>query len=53
LTVNDAAESFVVGVVLTPDDVPTDDDGLLAVAGMVGAVECEVPQGRELGLYAV
>jgi hypothetical protein len=40
-------------VVLTPDDVPTDHDGLLAVAGMVGVVECEVPQGSELGLYAV
>jgi len=51
--VDDAAEPFVVGVVVAPDDVPADHAGLLFVAGVVGAVEREVPQGRELGLYAV
>jgi hypothetical protein len=50
---DDAAESLVVGVVVAPDDVPADHAGLLFVAGVVGAVECEVPQGVELGFYAV
>src|ERR1700761_551333 len=40
--VDDAAESFVVGVVVAPDDVPADHGGLLLVGGVVGAVECEV-----------
>ena len=48
--VDDAAESFVVGVVVAPDDVPADHAGLLLVAGVVGPVEREVAQGRELGL---
>src|SRR5437763_834972 len=48
--VNDAAESFVVGVVVAPDDVPADHAGLLLVGGVVGPVEREVAQGRELGL---
>ena len=47
---DDLAESFVVGVVVAPDDVPADHAGLFLVAGMVGAVEREVPQRRELGL---
>jgi hypothetical protein len=47
--VDDAAESLVVGVVVAPDDVPADHAGLFLVAGVVGAVECEVPQGCELG----
>jgi hypothetical protein len=51
--VDDAAQSFVVGVVVAPDDVPADHAGLLFMAGVVGAVEREVPQGRELGFYAV
>jgi hypothetical protein len=51
--VDDAAESFIVGVVVAPDDVPADHAGLLLVAGVVGAVECEVAQGRELSLNAV
>ncbi len=51
--VDDTAESFVVGVVVTPDDVPADHAGLLLVADVVGAVQREVPQGRELGFYAV
>ena len=51
--VDDAAESFVVGVVVAPDDVPADHAGLLLVAGVVGAVEGEVPQRRELRLDAV
>jgi len=48
--VDDAAESFVVGVVVAPDDVPADHAGLFLVAGMVGPVEREVPQRRELRL---
>jgi hypothetical protein len=51
--VDDAAESFVVGVVIAPDDVPADHAGLLLVTGVVGAVEREVPQRRELRLYSV
>jgi hypothetical protein len=51
--VDDAAEPFVVGVVVAPDDVPADHAGLLFVAGVVGPVQREVPQGRELRLYAV
>ena len=51
--VDDAAESFVVGVVVAPDDVPADHAGLLLVAGVVGAVQREVPQRRELRLDAV
>jgi hypothetical protein len=51
--VDDAAESFVVGVVVPPDDVPADHAGLFLVAGVVGAVEREVPQRRELRLDAV
>src|SRR6266487_271785 len=51
--VDDAAESFVVGVVVAPDDVAADHAGLLLVAGVVGAVEREVPQRGELGLDAV
>jgi hypothetical protein len=49
--VDDAKESLVVGVVVAPDDVPADHAELLFMAGVVGAVEGEVPQGRELGLY--
>jgi hypothetical protein len=48
---DDVAESFVVGVVVAPDDVPADHAGLLLVAGMVGAVQRGVPQGGELGFY--
>ena len=48
---DDAAEPFVVGVVVTPDDVPTDHVCMLLVTGMVGAVEREVAQRRELRLY--
>jgi hypothetical protein len=40
-------------VVVAPDDVPADHTGLFSMAGMVGAVQREVPQGRELRLYAV
>ena len=50
---DDAAESFVVGVVVAPDDVPADHAGLFLMAGVVGAVEREVAQRRELRLYAV
>ena len=42
-----------IGVVVAPDDVPADHAGLLLVAGVVGPVECEVPQRGELRLYAV
>src|SRR5215469_11167491 len=51
--VDDAAEPFVVGVVVAPDDVAADHAGLLLVAGVVGAVGREVPQRRELRLYPV
>ena len=51
--IDDAAESFVVGVVVAPDDVPADHAGLLFVAGVVGAVERKVPQRGKLGLDAV
>jgi hypothetical protein len=51
--VDDAAEPFVVGVVVAPDDVPANHAGLFFVAGMVGAVQREIPQLRELGFYAV
>jgi len=44
---------LVIGVVVAPDDVAADRGGLLFVGGVVGAVEGEVPQGRELGLDAV
>jgi hypothetical protein len=50
---DDAAEPFVVGVVVAPDDVPADHAALLLVAGVVGAVEGEVPQRGELGLDPV
>jgi hypothetical protein len=51
--VYDAAESFVVGVVVAPDDVTADHAALLLVSGVVGAVEGDVAQGRELRLDAV
>jgi hypothetical protein len=51
--VDDPAESFVVGVVVAPDDVTADHAGLLFMAGVVSAVEREVPQGGELGLDPV
>jgi hypothetical protein len=44
--VDNLAESFVVGVVVAPDDVAADHAGLLAVGGVVGPVEDEVAQGR-------
>jgi hypothetical protein len=37
-------------VVVAPDDVPADHAGLFLVAGVVGAVESEVPQRGELGM---
>jgi hypothetical protein len=37
-------------VVVAPDDVPVDHPGLLLVAGVIRAVEREIPQCRELGL---
>jgi len=40
--VDDSAESFVVGVVVSPDDVPADHAGLLGMTGVVGAVQGEV-----------
>jgi hypothetical protein len=40
-------------VVVAPDDVPADHAGLFLVAGVVGAVEREVTQRRELRFYAV
>ena len=46
---DDAAESFVVGVVVAPDDVVADHAALFFVAEVVGAVEGEVPQDGERG----
>jgi len=46
--VDDPTEPFAVGVVVAPDDVPADHAGLLLVAGVIGAVEREVPQRRTL-----
>jgi hypothetical protein len=43
---DDAAEPFVIGVVVAPDHVPADHAGLLHMAGVVRAVEREVPQRR-------
>src|ERR1700760_4819907 len=51
--VDDAAESFVVGVVVAPDDVPADQAGLLFMAGVVGPVEGEVPQSPGMRFDAV
>jgi hypothetical protein len=51
--VDDAAEPFVVGVVVAPDDVAADHPGLLAVGGVAGAIKGEVAQRGELRLYAV
>jgi hypothetical protein len=51
--VDEAAETFVVGVVVAPDDVPADHAGLFFAAGVVGAVQREVPQRGELGFDAV
>jgi hypothetical protein len=50
---DDAAEPFIVGVVVAPDDVAADHAGLLLVGGVVGAVEGEVAQCGELGLDPV
>ena len=50
---DDAAEQPVVGMVIAPDDALADYAGLLGVAGVVGAVQREVPQCRGLRLYAV
>jgi hypothetical protein len=38
-------------VVVAPDDVPADHAALFFVAGVVGAVEREVPQRGELRFY--
>ena len=51
--VDDASEPFIVGMIVAPDDVPADHSALLLVAGVVGAVEHEIPQRSELCLYAV
>ena len=50
---DNAAEPFVVGVVVAPDDVPADHAGLFLVTGVVAAVEDEVAQSGELGLDPV
>ena len=52
-SVDAAAKSFAVGVVVAPDDVAADHAGLLVVGGVIGAVEGEVAQRGELGLDAV
>jgi hypothetical protein len=42
--IDDAAESFIVDVVVAPDDVPADHAGFLPVTRVAGAVEREIPQ---------
>lgn len=42
---------FIAGAAIPPDDdVPADHADLLLLAGLVGAVELELAQGRELGI---
>src|SRR5262249_50081728 len=50
--VDDAAEPFVVGMVVAPDDVPADHAGLFLVAGVVGGVQREGPPRGGLRLDA-
>jgi hypothetical protein len=45
--IDDAAESFIVDVVVVPDDVQADNAGFLPVTCVAGAVEREIVQ-REL-----
>jgi hypothetical protein len=40
-------------VVVSPDDVPADHAALFLVAGVVSAVQREVPKSGELRLYTV
>jgi hypothetical protein len=51
--VDNSAELLVVGVVVAPDDVPADHACLFLVAGVIGAVQGEVAQRRELRFYPV
>jgi len=51
--VDDTAQSFVLGVVVPPGDVPADHAGPFLVAGVVGAVERKVAEGGEPRFYAV
>jgi hypothetical protein len=44
---------FVIGVVVTPDDVPADHVGLLLVPAVVGVVQREVPLHGELRFCGV
>jgi hypothetical protein len=53
LPVWDPAEALVAGVAVTPGEAAADHAGLLAVGGVVGAVEGEVAQRGELGLDPV
>jgi hypothetical protein len=48
-----SAEALVAGVAVTPGEIAADHAGLLAVGGVVGAVEGEVAQRGELGLDPV
>jgi hypothetical protein len=51
--VDDAAEPFVVGVIVMPGDGAPDHPGLFLVGGMAVPFEGEVPQSGELRLCAV
>lgn len=50
---DDFPECRVSGVIVAPGDIATDHPGLLPVAGMIGAVEREVPQSGELRLNPI
>jgi hypothetical protein len=47
---DDGAQANIGGVLVPSDDVAADHAALFLVAGVVGAVQREVPQGGELGL---
>jgi hypothetical protein len=51
--VNDQAELFVVGVVVTPDDVPADHASPLLVGGAVGARQARITAGPWSGFDPV
>ena len=51
--VDEGTQAWVVGVAVAPGDVAADHPALLFVAVVVGAIEGEVAQRRELGLDPV
>lgn len=47
---DEGAQANIGSVLVPPDDVAADHAAVFLVAGVVGAVQSEVPQGGELGL---